>query len=520
MRLSSITIGKRLAMAFGAMGVLTGFIAGVGVVLLASIQGNFETIEQVDNRKIVLSAQLREHAGALLNNARLRTLTAGVQGLPTEADQRPVLEPAYAQAWQAIQAMPPEDPSEAQDRAAIEQDHARFGQLLGRAEALLAGGGVEQARDVVAREVRPAHAALDAKIKAFAARHAQDKEDELGEAQAAYWVAVASLIGLASLCVVLAMLAGWVITRSIVRPIHYVRDCALRMASGDLSVPVERRQSFAGRDETSQMIAAMQTMHNSLCSMVSAVSSNASTVACAAEQISKGNNDLSQRTEEQALSLQMAASTMQGLTSTVLHHADGTVQAAELASGARGVAGQGGVLMQQVVHTMDGIDGSSKKIADIIGVIDSIAFQTNILALNAAVEAARAGAQGRGFAVVAAEVRALAQRSAAAAREIKALITSSVEQVGAGAELVRQAGVTMGDIVAAIDRVSAITQDMSANTREQRDSIALVGSTVGELDQNTQHNAALVEQSAAAASQLSQEAQTLLAQVSRFRLPA
>jgi methyl-accepting chemotaxis protein len=241
-------------------------------------------------------------------------------------------------------------------------------------------------------------------------------------------------------------------------------------------------------------------------------------VAMASQQISTGNADLSNRTEQQAASLEETAATMDELTATVRNNSDSTVQAAALADGAGNVAGEGGAVMRRVVDTMAAIDQSSKKIADIIGTIDGIAFQTNILALNAAVEAARAGEQGRGFAVVASEVRSLAQRSAAAAREIKVLIGNSVEQVGTGSTLVAQAGHTMNQIVEQIGRVNQIMGEIRTSTREQTDGIAQVGVAVSEMDRATQQNAALVEESAAAAESLNQQAQTLMTVVSKFRL--
>jgi methyl-accepting chemotaxis protein len=328
-------------------------------------------------------------------------------------------------------------------------------------------------------------------------------------------IATASLLAIA-----FAGLAGWALTGSITRPIHHVRDCALRMAGGDLTQPVERRQTFKGRDEASELMQAMQTMQDSLSDMVRAVHANASGVASAAQQIASGNADLSQRTEQQAASLEETAATMDQLTATVRGNADSTVQAVELASGAGKVATRGGDVMQQVVHTMREIDSGSKQIADIIGVIDSIAFQTNILALNAAVEAARAGEQGRGFAVVAAEVRNLAQRSAGAAREIKSLIQRSVERVGAGADLVNHAGTTMAEIVTSVGRVNQLMAEIRTATDEQTNGIAQVSVAVNHMDQVTQQNSALVEQSAAAAESLNQQAQQLMAQVSRFRLAA
>jgi methyl-accepting chemotaxis protein len=263
----------------------------------------------------------------------------------------------------------------------------------------------------------------------------------------------------------------------------------------------------------------MQTMHDSITETVRHVQGNAASVALAAQEISTGNADLSSRTEQQASSLQETAAAMDQLTATVASNADNTTQAVALADGAGGVAGQGGDVMQRVVDTMGGIDKSSKKIVDIIAVIDSIAFQTNILALNAAVEAARAGEQGRGFAVVASEVRSLAQRSAAAAGEIKTLIGDSVARVSSGMSLVTQAGATMTEIQGAIQRVNLILGEINMSTREQTSGIAQVSLSVTDMDRGTQQNAALVEQSAAAAESLSQQARTLLEAVGKFRLP-
>ncbi len=259
-------------------------------------------------------------------------------------------------------------------------------------------------------------------------------------------------------------------------------------------------------------------MHQALREMVAGVQAKAGSVASAAGQISAGSSDLSARTESQAASLQQTAATLGQLTSTVKTTARSGAQAAELAGGALAVASRGGEITRQVVRSMNDIEASARKVADIIGVIDNIAFQTNILALRAAVEAARAGAQGRGFAVVATEVRSLAQRSAGAAREIKSIIGTSVSQVGQGTELVRQAGSTMDEIVAAIERLHRIVAQVQEVTRDQAVGISQVDTTLVDLDRATQQNAALVEESAAAASSLDQQARGLLDQVARFRL--
>ena len=328
-------------------------------------------------------------------------------------------------------------------------------------------------------------------------------------AQAVFGQGLAWMAGVAAASLLLAAVMGVLLTRSLVRPIAYVRDCALRMAGGDLTLRVERTADLQGQDEVGQLVEAMQRMHDSMCEMVTAVQASASGVAGAAQQIAAGNGDLSARTEQQASNLQQTAATMQQLTHTVQANSQTTVQAAEFAQGAGAVAGRGGEVMARVVATMRQIDAGSQRIADIIGTIDGIAFQTNILALNAAVEAARAGEQGRGFAVVAGEVRTLAQRSAEAAREIKGLIGASVEKVDNGTRLVNEAGGAMEQIVSGVRRVTDVIGEISAAATEQSGGLRQVNEAVAQLDQMTHQNAALVEQSAAAAESLKDQAERL-----------
>ena len=290
-------------------------------------------------------------------------------------------------------------------------------------------------------------------------------------------------------------------------------DVARGVAEGDLTTRIELR---AGDAES--LMARLSAMQRGLIAAVSDVRSGSQNVATASAQIAAGNQDLAHRTEQQASSLQETATTMDGLGATVKNNAANARQASELARGAATVALKGGAVVGEVVETMRGINASSKRISDITAAIDSIAFQTNILALNAAVEAARAGEQGRGFAVVATEVRSLAKRSADAAREIKALISSSVEQVERGTDLVGRAGETMGEIVAAIGKVSNIVAEISSASAEQSAGVSQVGQAVSLMDEATQQNAALVEQSAAAAENMSQQAQQLVRAVAVFRL--
>jgi methyl-accepting chemotaxis protein len=307
---------------------------------------------------------------------------------------------------------------------------------------------------------------------------------------------------------------SWSIARTLRGRVTVSQQVADRVRLGDFTIPVDD----TARDEFSPLLASLSAMQASLTHVVGSVRENAESVATASAQIAQGNLDLSQRTEEQASSLEETAASMEQLGSTVRQTADNAKQANKLAQGASAVAGKGGTVVGQVVDTMKGINDSSKKIADIINVIDSIAFQTNILALNAAVEAARAGEQGRGFAVVASEVRSLAQRSAEAAKEIKTLISASVERVELGTQLVDQAGVTMSEIVVAIRRVTDIMGEISNASSEQSAGVSQVSQAVMQMDQVTQQNAALVEESAAAAESLKAQAQQLVQAVAVFKL--
>ncbi|AIY40253.1 Methyl-accepting chemotaxis protein I (serine chemoreceptor protein) [Collimonas arenae] len=321
-------------------------------------------------------------------------------------------------------------------------------------------------------------------------------------------------IGLMIAIVLLGIgLASW-IARVVAQPLGFAVEVARRVADGDLTASIEVRS----RDETGMLMQALKDMNQSLQKIVGEVRSGTDTIATASSQIAAGNQNLSQRTEEQASSLEETAASMEQLTSTVKQNADNASQANQLAVSASEVALHGGTVVTQVVSTMGAINTSSKKIVDIIGVIDGIAFQTNILALNAAVEAARAGEQGRGFAVVAAEVRNLAQRSAAAAKEIKVLIDDSVEKVGVGTRLVDQAGSTMDEIVASVRRVTDIMGEITAASQEQTAGIEQINTAISQMDQVTQQNAALVEEAAAAAGSLQDQAATLAEVVGGFRL--
>ena len=394
----------------------------------------------------------------------------------------------------------------------LQADLLKFGKSLDRAVELSAvevTDGIAQMRDADKLAL-----SLTKEVELRVKQSNDSAAALLAAAGDTYRMVLTVLLGATVVAVVLAAVLALRISHSILRGLDQAQGAAARLAQGDLSQDV-RRQSD---DEIGDMVDSLGQAVASFRTTLRVVQDSTESISTASGEVASGNMDLSQRTELQAGSLQQTATSMEQLAGTVRHSADNARQASELAEGASQVAARGGEVVGQVVSTMELIQASSRKIGDIIGTIDGIAFQTNILALNAAVEAARAGEQGRGFAVVAAEVRSLAQRSAAAAREIKQLVGDSVEKVESGSALVGDAGRTMGDIVAQVDRVKVLISEIANAAGDQSAGLGEVNGSVGQLEQMTQQNAALVEQSAAAADSLKEQARRLTEAVAVFRL--
>ncbi len=395
------------------------------------------------------------------------------------------------------------------------EQHVQYVQSMNKTFQLAIAGEFEAAAKNLETDTTPKFNALRDTVFALLDLQGTLASHQYADSQSSFeTISMISIIAIAA-SILLAITFGFLLLRSIVAPLDEAIEIAHKVAAGDLTsnIVVTSTKSSTGR-----LLQALKEMNDNLIDLVGKVRSGTDQIVTASGEIASGNSDLSQRTEEQASSLEETASSMEELTSTVRQNADNARQANQLAVGASEVAVKGGEVVGQVVHTMKSINESSHKIVDIISVIDGIAFQTNILALNAAVEAARAGEQGRGFAVVATEVRTLAQRSAAAAKEIKELISDSVSKVDEGSRLVDEAGTTMEEIVTAVKRVTDIMSEISAASQEQSSGIEQVNQAVTQMDEVTQQNAALVEEAAAAAESMQEQAQALTHAVSTFKL--
>ncbi|RZL08333.1 MAG: HAMP domain-containing protein [Rubrivivax sp.] len=508
-------IGGKLWLAVIGLVVAMAGIVGLAAWRAGDQQRQAEAALQTSDLKLKVA---REWA-SMSEVATVRSVASNLSADPMVGAQfkKPIDEAIakIATLQKQIQALPLSDADKAQlaKIAALRKDVLETGK---RIRELKAAGKPDEARAEIDRVFLPASAVYLGALNEFATLQEQAATDvRAGIAEGRRTTVV--IAGVMVLGVLLATMVGaGFLIRSIKQPLHEAIALASRIAQGDLSTAVSTHRG----DEFGQLMQALGGMTTALAKLVSEVRQTTDGITTASSEIATGNQDLSSRTEQTASSLQETASSMEQLTGTVQHSAQSASQANQLATSASDAAQRGGAVVGQVVHTMQDIAESSRKIADIIGVIDGIAFQTNILALNAAVEAARAGEQGRGFAVVASEVRSLAQRSAEAAKEIKGLISVSTERVDSGAQLVGQAGQAMNDIVSAITRVTDMMSDISASAAEQSSGIVQVNQAVTQLDQMTQQNAALVEQSAAAAESLREQSRRLAGAVNVFRLAA
>ncbi|MYM22089.1 HAMP domain-containing protein [Duganella sp. FT135W] len=512
MNIANLKIGHRLTIAFSLSTLLLAIVVTVGALGLRATSSEIDLTISDRYLKISLLNQVKDNVAQQSRSLRdLLLVDAGETGAAFDSiaerskDIRALLDQlgAIVHAPQGVALL-----KEVNDARAV------YSPLRDQMVAAVKAGDKEAARALLLEKVRPAQTVYVAALDKLVTFQVQLMKDSGANAQQTASTSSLLMIGLGVAGAALGLFAGWYVTGTIVRPIRYAVRVARTVADGDLSSDIQIRT----RDEIGQLSAALKDMNTSLISIVSEVRKGTDSIGTASAEIAAGNLDLSERTERQAGSLEETASSMEELTSTVKQNAANASQANQLAMSASNVAGKGGAVVAQVVDTMASINASARKIVDIISVIDGIAFQTNILALNAAVEAARAGEQGRGFAVVASEVRNLAQRSAAAAKEIKALIGDSVDKVDAGARLVDQAGATMEEIVTSVRRVTDIMSEIAFASQEQLSGIEHINGAITEMDQTTQQNASLVEQASAAAITMQEQASNLVGAVSVFKL--
>ena len=519
---SQLKIGTRLYGGFLGIVTLLALSTGFSLYRMGDLHERFENIVEVKNVEVDLLGEMAlslEDRMIALGNLTMLSDKAAMQ---REMERLGIQGKLYAEAAKKLEAMfAKPSASAAQERPALDRikqlEQATL-PLMDKAAKLALDDKDAEAAQTIMGEVRPAKVAWFTALEELRKLEAALNQRASDEAEASYRSTRLALLAIGGVALVAGIAAAFFISRQLIGQLggepQEVTRVAENIAAGDLSQEVHTR---AG--DQSSLLFAMHKMRNSLVGIVSGVRGNAEGVSTASTEIAQGNSELSSRTEQQASALQQTAASMEELSSTVRQNADNARQGNQLALTASNVASEGGAVVAEVVQTMKGINESSRKIADIIGVIDGIAFQTNILALNAAVEAARAGEQGRGFAVVASEVRSLAQRSADAAKEIKILISASVGRVEQGTALVDKAGDTMTEVVRAIRRVTDIMGEISAASSEQSQGVSQVGEAVTQMDQATQQNAALVEESAAAAASLKTQAAELVRAVAVFKLP-
>ena len=519
MNLAKMKVGTRLGLGFALVLLFLIAVTTVGIFRMAQIQDRLDHVISVNNVVSRLVIDMRANVNDRISSLRVLTLMTDPADMEPELNRVKELAAKYTDAQNKLSAKFAVEsiPEEKALLATIKEQEGLAMPAIAKATELWLASNAEGATRVLIKEIRPAQKKWMAALDQLATLEDKLNADMQVDAAKGFSSGRTFMIIMGLLAVGISIVAALVITRGLLKQLggepDYTASIASSIANGDLAVAIDTN----GNDKGS-LLYEMKEMRNSLVDIVGQVRSGTETIGTASREIAAGNIDLSARTEMQASSLEKTASAMEELTSTVKQNADNAREANQLASVASDVAIKGGKVVSEVVNTMSSIDASAKKIVDIIGVIDGIAFQTNILALNAAVEAARAGEQGRGFAVVASEVRNLAQRSAGAAKEIKMLIDDSVEKVGAGTKLVGQAGVTMDEVVASVRRVTDIMSEIANASQEQSAGIEQVNLSIIEMDSMTQQNAALVEESAAAAQSLQDQASELSRVVSIFKL--
>jgi len=511
--LKNLRIGSRLTLAFAAILVLS--LAGTAFALYTT-HSSVETTQQMMQKPLTKERLVADwYVLAYSAIARTSLIARSSDSTLSAVFAKPIKD-SVSEATAILKKVEalldsPEEKQTLKDILALRKTYQDAKELVMNART---AGDAEGAERVYEQTFAPAAAAYGAGILGLLEIQRKAIDATAREIEAANERSTRLVIMLAVLAAALGSVAAVVITRSITKPLDAALAVAQTVAGGDLG------HAFGAypKDEVGDLMRALHTMNGALARVVSQVQQGTTAISTASSEIAAGNLDLSSRTEQQASALEETAASMEELTATVRQNADNAVQANGLAQAASKVAARGGAIVGQVVDTMGSIDASARKIVDIIGVIDGIAFQTNILALNAAVEAARAGEQGRGFAVVASEVRSLAQRSASAAKEIKGLIGDSMTQVNAGTALVQQAGTTMDDVVSSVARVTDMMSEITSATQEQRTGIHQVNEAITQMDQVTQQNAALVEQAAAAAASMQEQAARLAQVAAEFRL--
>ncbi len=520
MNFSNLKVGTRLYAGFALL--LVFLVASIlfGLNRMASMQAHVDQIASVNNAQVAQIMAMRASVFDRMIAVRNVVLLTQLNEMQPEVDRIKDGEKAFAAADEKLIHLFEHPSTTESERTLLKQVHEQHSALnapLSRAIDLGLQNKTPEATKVLIDEVRPLQRKLMGVLAELAVLEEKLSQEAGADARAAYESTQRLMIALGIFALLAGVATAWIITRGLTHQLggepSTAADVASRIASGDLDVQIDILPG-----DNNSLMYAMKTMREKLADIVRNVRNGTDTIATASSEIAAGNLDLSSRTEQQASSLEETASSMEELTSTVRQNAENAGQANQLAINASEVAQRGGTVVSEVVQTMQQINDSARKIVDIIGVIDGIAFQTNILALNAAVEAARAGEQGRGFAVVATEVRSLAQRSAAAAKEIKSLIGDSVDKVESGSKLVAQAGSTMDEVVASVRRVTDIIAEISAASQEQSAGIEQVNQAITQMDQVTQQNAALVEQAAAAADSLQEQAGSLTETVSVFRV--